>query len=483
MAKDYAKYFNLPSLKDAAKRSKETIAIIRDSFVVSPALKRIVQGKKYLVKTFGCQANERDEEVIHGILQEIGYLPTTDEKEADLIILNTCAVRENAEDRVFGELGHLKGLKQTNPNLILGICGCMIQQESVVERILQKYHHVDLIFGTHNLQNLPKLLQDIYLYNKEKVIEVYSIEGSVYENLPSHRNNRLKAWVNIMYGCDKFCTYCIVPYTRGRERSRLMEDILLEIQDLKNQGYQEITLLGQNVNAYGKDLKLGYDFGDLLIAAAKTDIPRIRFTTSHPWDFTSKMIDAMQQYGNIMPHVHLPLQSGDDDVLRRMGRRYTYTHYYQLYQEIRRKIPHVSITTDIIVGFPNESEEQFENTLKAMKQCEFDGAFTFIFSPRENTPAAKMEDSIPEDIKKQRFNRLLDVVADSANKRNQMYQDQIIKVLVEGSSKRNDMVLSGYSESNKLVNFTGDASLVGRIVKVKITKVKSWTLEGEHVDE
>lgn len=483
MQKDYTKYFRLPSLKQAAKRSSEKVAIVRDSFVIHPSLKDIVKGKKYVLTTFGCQANERDEEVMRGILEEIGYQRIEDVAQADLILLNTCAIREHAEDRVFGEIGHLKILKQKNPDLIIGVCGCMVQQDEVVSRILQTYHQVDLIFGTHNIHQLPQFLEDIYLYNKEKVVDVYSIEGSVYENLPSKRNSTTKAWVNIMYGCDKFCTYCIVPYTRGKERSRLMEDVLLEVAKLKAQGYQEITLLGQNVNAYGKDLDVAYDFGDLLIEVAKSNIPRIRFTTSHPWDFTFKMVDAMKQYPNIMPHVHLPMQSGDDDVLRRMGRRYHYQQYLDLYNKIRNTIPLVAITTDIIVGFPNESEAQFENTLKAMEECRFDAAFTFIFSPRANTPAARMEDSIPMEVKKERFNRLVAIVRLTANERNQAYVGETLRVLVDGESKRNDAVLSGYSEQSKLVNFIGPKECIGQIVKVKITHAKTWTLEGEYVSE
>lgn len=358
----------------------------------------------------------------------------------------------------------------------------MVQQEDIVSKLLQKYQQVDLIFGTHNIVDLPQMLEDIYLYNNEKVVDVYSIEGSVYEDLPSKRNSDVKAWVNIMYGCDKFCTYCIVPYTRGKERSRLKEDILKEVLELKDLGYQEITLLGQNVNAYGKDLNYDYAFADLLVEVAKTGIPRIRFTTSHPWDFTKEMVEAIAAYPNIMPHVHLPLQSGDSNTLRRMGRRYTYEQYFDLYTSLRDRVKDVSITTDIIVGFPNETEEEFENTLEAMKECEFDGAFTFIFSARPNTPAARMNDDVSMETKKERFKRLIKIVADSANKRNKEFLGKTILVLVDGPSKKNKEVLSGYSEHNKLVNFKGQLNLVGKIVKVKITKTKTWTLEGEYCE-
>lgn len=480
MEKDYSKYF-MPDLKKAGLRSKSSTEFVYDDLVIPEALKEIAKGRKYLVRTFGCQANERDGETLNGIFEAIGYTLASKVDEADVIILNTCAIRENAEQRVFGEIGNLKRLKQNNKDLIFGICGCMIQEEHVVNKILDKFHQVDILFGTHNIQNLPSLLLKA-IESKETVVEVYSKEGEVIEALPVRRNDNLKAWVNIMYGCDKFCTYCIVPYTRGKERSRKMEDILEEVRELKNEGYQEVTLLGQNVNAYGKDLNLGYEFGDLLIEVAKTNIPRIRFTTSHPWDFNHKMIDAIRDYDNIMPFVHLPLQSGDDEILKRMGRRYTYESYKELYNEIRSKVKGVSITTDIIVGFPGESEEQFLNTLKACEELSYDSAYTFIYSPRNGTPAARMKDDVSLETKKERFNRLCDVVLKHALKHNKEYVGQTVNVLVEGYSKRNKNILSGYSDSNKLVNFKGDENSVGKIVKVKITKAKSFTLEGEQVE-
>ena len=482
MKKKYEELFKKPDLKEAAKRTRNVTPIIREELVIDNELKEIAQGKKYLIRTFGCQANERDEENIAGILEEVGYTKANDLEDADLIILNTCAVRENAEERVFGEIGNLKRLKANNPDLLFAICGCMVQEETMVEQILAKHRQVDIIFGTHNIVNLPSILLKAYS-NKARVVEVYSKEGEVYENLPSVRNGKLKAWVNIMYGCDKFCTYCIVPYTRGKERSRLMEDILDEVRSLKEDGYQEITLLGQNVNAYGKDLHADYDFATLLIEVAKIGIPRIRFTTSHPWDFNSRMIEAIRDYDNIMPFVHLPLQSGDSDVLRRMGRRYTYEEYKRLYNEIREKVPGVSITTDIIVGFPNETEEQFNNTLKAADELAYDGAFTFIYSPRTGTPAARMKDEVSMEDKHIRFNKLVDIINKRGLERNLAYEGKVLKVLVEGTSKRNKEILSGYSEENKLVNFKGSIDSIGKIVKVKITKAKTYTLEGEEVHE
>jgi tRNA-2-methylthio-N6-dimethylallyladenosine synthase len=346
--------------------------------------------------------------------------------------------------------------------------------------VLKSYPQVDLIFGTHNINRLPLLLKDALL-NKERVVEVFSNKSEIFENLPVVRNNRLKAWVNIMYGCDKFCTYCIVPYTRGKERSRLKEDVLKEVKELKEQGFKEITLLGQNVNAYGNDLKRGYNFADLLREVSDIGIERIRFVTSHPWNFTQEMVDIIASRDNIMPYIHLPIQSGDDEVLRRMGRRYSYEEYKELYFSLRNKVKGCSISTDIIVGFPGETEEQFANTLKAAKELEYDSAFTFIYSPRVGTPAAKMEDNVTEADKKKRFNALVEIVGESAKKHNDEYVGRVVKVLVEGYSKRNKSILSGYSEENKLVNFKGNEDMIGKIVDVKITVSKTWTLEGEAI--
>ena len=479
--KDYSIYFKKPSLVEEAKRSKDRVVINKEGLCVDEVTKNMGKNKKYFVRTYGCQGNEADGETISGILEFLGYSKAVNVEEADVILLNTCAVRENAEEKVFGEIGALKKLKRVNPDIIFGICGCMAQQPHIVDKILESYPYIDLIFGTHNINRLPLLLKEA-LFNKERVVEVLSNNNEIVENLPMARNSKTKAWVNIMYGCDKFCTYCIVPYTRGKERSRLIEDILEEVNQLKNEGYKEITLLGQNVNAYGKDLNLGYDFATLLAKVSDTGIERIRFVTSHPWNFTSEMIDMIATRDNIMPYIHLPIQSGDDEVLRRMGRRYTYKEYKKLYDEIRSKVKNASISTDIIVGFPNESEEQFENTLKAVRECEYDSAYTFIYSPRVGTPASKMEDNVSMEDKKKRFNKLVEVVTYSAKKRNDEYVGKVLKVLVEGTSKKNSNVLSGYSEENKLVNFKGDVNKIGSIVNVKITTSKTWTLEGEEVE-
>lgn len=472
--------FSKPSTKDALKRSTNLAPVFRDSLEIPPIMVSVGRGKKYFIRTYGCQANERDGENLAGIFELLGYSPADILDEADVILLNTCAVRENAEEKVFGEIGHLKTLKQHHPDLVFGVCGCMVQQETIVKRILEKHPHIDMIFGTHNIHRLPQLLHDA-LFNKERVVEVFSKEGEIYENLPSVRKDTHKAWVNIMYGCDKFCTYCIVPYTRGKERSRLIEDVLEEVNELKQKGYLEVTVLGQNVNAYGKDLKMGYDFADLLEKVAQTGIPRVRFMTSHPWDFSDRMIDVIAKYPNMMPHVHLPLQSGDSTILRRMGRRYSKEQYLELYHKIRNRIPGVSVTTDIIVGFPGETLEQFEQTLEVVKECRFDSAFTFIYSPRVGTPATRMIDDIDDATKKERFNRLVDIVAESASSRNHEFVGKVMKVFVEGTSKKNDDVLSGYTENFKLVNFTGNARLAGQIVEVEITNAKTWTLDGKVV--
>ncbi len=479
MKKDYSQYFRKPSLKEAAERKKEII-IDKEGLVVPEEMKKVGNEKKYFIRTYGCQGNEADSEVIAGILEFMGYKKASEVEDADVILLNTCAVRENAEEKVFGEIGALKKIKTVNPDVIFGICGCMAQQEHIVEKVLKSYPQVDLIFGTHNINRLPLLLKDALL-NKERVVEVFSNKSEIHENLPIVRNNNLKAWVNIMYGCDKFCTYCIVPYTRGKERSRLKEDVLKEVKELKDRGFKEITLLGQNVNAYGNDLNKGYNFATLLKEVSDVGIERIRFVTSHPWNFTDEMVDIIASRDNIMPYIHLPIQSGDDEVLRRMGRRYNYEEYKKLYNALREKVKNCSITTDIIVGFPGESEEQFNNTLKAVKELEYDSAFTFIYSPRVGTPAAKMKDDVSEETKKKRFNALVEVVGDSAKKRNDAYVGKILKVLVEGYSKRNNSILAGYSEENKLVNFKGKEDMIGKVVEVKITTSKTWTLEGEAI--
>jgi len=479
--KDYSKYFKGPSLKAAQHRGQDEIHHLHDVYEVPADMVGIGKGQKYFIQTYGCQANERDSETLAGILESLGYEPTEEIKDAQVVLLNTCAIRENAEEKVFGKIGYLKNVKRTHPNIIFGICGCMAQEEVVVKKILEKHPQVDLIFGTHNIHRLPILLKQAML-EKEMVLEVWSKEGDVIENLPSHRAHPYKAWINIMYGCNKFCTYCIVPYTRGKERSRLSQEILNEVNELKEQGYQEITLLGQNVNSYGKDFDSSYNFASLLEDVAKTGISRIRFTTSHPWDFSDDMIDVIAKYDNIMPAIHLPVQSGNSEVLKRMGRRYSREQYLELFDKIKKKIPDCTITTDIIVGFPGETDEQFEDTLSLYEYCEYDLAYTFIYSPREGTPAAKIADDIDIHTKEQRLYRLNEIVNEKAWKQNQKYLNQIVEVLVEGPSKRDDEMLTGYTKHQKLINFKGKKEDIGKIVKVKVTEAKTWALKGETVE-
>ena len=472
----------LPDYSKAKVRSNNTTVIKREIFDLPDQIKNIGIGRKYYLRTYGCQANERDSETIAGILEALNFTRVDNEEEADVLFFNTCAIRKNAEDKVLGEIGMLKKLKRNNPDLIFALCGCMAQEEMIVKTILEKYPQVDLIFGTHNIHRLPWLLYNAMMA-KEKTVEVYSKEGEVVENLPVSRFGKHKAWVNIMYGCDKFCTYCIVPYTRGKQRSRLMEDILKEVRQLKEDGYKEVCLLGQNVNAYGKDLGIEDGFAKLLEEVAKTNIDRIRFSTSHPRDFSENMVYVMKKYPNIMPSLHLPVQSGNNEVLRRMGRVYTVEHYKHLVDLLKKEIPTITFSTYIIVGFPNETHEQFLDTLALVDYCQYDLAYTFIYSPRENTPAAKMEDNISEKEKSDRLQMLNEKITYYSNLNNQKYLHKTLKVLVDGYSKKNKNVYSGYSEENKLVNFTGDNINVGDIVDVYITEVKSYSLNGVKEDK
>ena len=479
--KDYSKYFEAPSLKDAKNRGKTSVEY-HHGFVISEEFRGMGDGKKFYLRTFGCQMNTHDSEVMIGIFLALGYEETSEMAEADVALLNTCAIRENAENKVFGEIGHLKSHKRTRPGMLIGICGCMSQEESVINKIMQKHPQVDMIFGTHNIHRLPNILHEAYM-SKEMVVEVWSKEGDVIENLPKARSGKVKAWVNIMYGCDKFCTYCIVPYTRGKERSRQPEDIIQEVKTLAEEGYQEVTLLGQNVNAYGKDFDdKNFGLGDLMDEMRKIELARVRFTTSHPRDFDDHLIEVLAKGGNLMDHIHLPVQSGSSEVLKKMSRKYSREQYLELVEKIKKAIPNVSLTTDIIVGFPNETDEQFDETMSLYREVGYDLAYTFIYSPREGTPAAAMEDNIPMSVKKERLQRLNKFVNDLALEKNKSYEGQIVDVLVEGASQKNQLVLAGYTSKQKLVNFTGTNETIGKIVKVKITKAKTWSLDGEMVD-
>ena len=416
------------------------------------------------------------------MLEKIGYLPTENVENADVIIINTCAVRENAEDKVYGEIGNLKYLRKKNKNLILSVCGCMVEEPEILAHVMETYKEVNLFFGTHEIPELYNLIYQC-LTTGQRIVAVESKPGEVVEELPVRRNNEYKAFVNIIYGCDKFCTYCIVPYTRGKERSRKFDEVLKECQSIVDQGYQEITLLGQNVNAYGKDLDEGHDFADLMEAVAKLGIPRLRFTTSHPWDFSSKMIDVIAKYPNIMKFIHLPVQSGSDEVLRKMGRRYTRDDYLNLVKEMREKIPGLSLSTDIIVGFPNETEEQFQETISLVDIVKYEAAFTFIYSPRKGTPAARMEDNVPYEVKSRRFKELVKHLEVNIEQSSKDMVGHIYDILVDGQSKTNKEMMSGYTETNKMVHFKGDESLIGKIIKVKITESHTYSLIGELINE
>jgi tRNA-2-methylthio-N6-dimethylallyladenosine synthase len=473
--KDYGKYFG-PSIKDARKRiNKNTKNFV---FNLDEKLIGLGNDKTYIVKTYGCQGNIADSEKISGIMDELGFTEVSAEEEADVIFFNTCAIRDNAEQRVFGELGRLKGLKETNPNRLIILCGCMPQEESTIEKVKKTYDQVDIIFGTHNIHKLPEYLSEAYL-SKERILEVYSFEGDIVESIPQKRAHKTKAWVNIMYGCDEFCTYCIVPYTRGKERSRSPEDIIKEVEHLSEIGFVEVTLLGQNVNSYGKDLEIDYGFADLLSDLHKTSIKRVRFTTSHPRDLDDATIMSMAKRGNIMPHLHLPVQSGSNDILKKMNRKYTKESYLDIINKLKAAIPGIAITTDIIVGFPGETDEDFQATLDLVSEVEFEGAFTFIFSPREGTPAAKYEDNTSDEVKKARLQVLNKEINDGFARGNARFLGEVVEVLVDSISPKNEKVLTGYSIHNKVVNFEGGKELIGKIVQVKIDKAYTWHLKGE----
>lgn len=443
-------------------------------------VKEINEGKllKYSLSTFGCQMNENDSERLAGMLLDMGYIETEKNSDSDLIIFNTCCVRENAEEKVYGHLGALKKLKRENPNLIIAICGCMMQQPEVVEYIKKTYRHVELVFGTHNLYKFPELLYNA-INSKETIIDVWESSGSIVENLPIERKDGVKAWVTIMYGCNNFCTYCIVPYVRGRERSRNIKDIIDEVTLLGQQGFKEITLLGQNVNSYGKDLTDGTSFSGLLRELDKIDgIERIRFMTSHPKDLSEELIYAIRDCSKVCEHLHLPIQSGSTKILKEMNRIYSKEHYLALIEKIKEEVPGISLTTDIIVGFPGESEEDFLDTLDVMERVRYDSAYTFLYSKRTGTPAAKMEEQISEELKKERFQKLLEVQNRISKELNSELLDKEVEVLVDGVSKNNAEMYTGRTRTNKIVNFKGSEEMVGKLVRIKINKIQTWSLEG-----
>lgn len=468
---------NMPNLKEARKRTTKEVQT--KNYKINEENKKILKDKTFFLKTYGCQMNEHDSENMKGLLKELGMKEVKDFKDADLIMLNTCSIRENAHNKVFGMLGRIKHLKQTKKDIVVGITGCMTQEEVVANEIKDKYKWMDFVLGTHNIHKLGDIVANSFK-ERHLTIEAPSIEGDIIESMPVERENKYKAYVNIMYGCDKFCTYCIVPYTRGKQRSRNKDDIIKEVKELKEQGYKEVTLLGQNVNAYGKDLNTNYNMANLLEDIAKTNIERVRFMTSHPWDFTDEMIDTIAKYPNIMPSIHLPVQSGNTNILKLMGRRYTKEEYLTLFNKLKDKIKNVSISTDIIVGFPNETEEQFEDTIDLVNKCKFDLAYTFIFSKRVGTPAEKMKDKITLETKEQRLYRLNDLINKYALENNKKLENQIVKVLVEAPSDK-EGYLMGYTDTNKLVNLKGPETILGQIVNVRINEAKTWSLNGEYV--
>lgn len=443
---------------------------------------KFVTGKPMVnITTWGCQMNEHDSENIFGMLEKMGYGVTEEQSDADLIIYNTCAVRENAELKVYGNLHVLKKYKEKNPDLVIAVCGCMMQQPHVVEEIKNKYPHVNLVFGTHNIYKFPELLNTV-IESDEAMYDIWDIDGRIIEGLPTQRKHDIKAFVNIMYGCNNFCTYCIVPYTRGRERSRNPEDIITEAKKLVEGGVKEITLLGQNVNSYGKTFEPQYPFHRLLEDMNNIEgLERIRFMTSHPKDISDQLIDAIANLEKVCESLHLPVQSGSSRVLKEMRRHYTKEDYLSIIDKVKEKVDGIGLTTDIMVGFPGETEEDFAHTLDVVRKAQYDLAFTFLYSVRKGTVAENMDNHIDEDVKKDRFDRLLAVVNEAATKTAQAYQDKVVEVLVEGVSKKNPEYMMGRNRQNKLVNFKGTEDLIGKLVNVKITEPKSFSLNGEMI--
>lgn len=460
-------------------------------------IKEIAEGDKYIIYTMGCQLNENDSEKISGMLKESGMLKTNNPDEADVIVFNTCCVRENAEERLLGKLGEVKKHKE-NRGTIIAIGGCMMQEKNMVDKIKKSYPFVDLLFGPHTLEKFPEDLYKVMQEHK-KIDDIIDIDGVIYEGVPVDRNDKYKASVSIMNGCNNFCTFCIVPYVRGRERSRNPQDIINEIQELAEQGYKEITLLGQNVNSYlvsqrqkgenvdyrirlknyNEDLKVN-SFATLLRAINKIEgIERIRFISPHPKDFTDDVIDAIRDCENVCKLIHLPLQSGSTEVLRVMNRKYTKEQYLDLVEKIREKIPNVTFSTDIIVGFPGETEEDFEDTLEVVKKVCFEQIFMFIYSRRLGTSADKMENQIDEKVKHERFERLKKLYEDQVEETNKTYIGKVQKVFVEGTSKTNNNFLTGRTDSNKVVNFEGSKKLIGKMIDVEIISEHQWYLRGK----
>ena len=445
-----------------------------------------IKEKYFFIQTYGCQMNEEDSEKLSGMLKRIGYKKTEIKEEASIIIFNTCCVRENAENKVFGNLGIMKNMKEKNPDLIIAICGCMMQQEGMADKVLKTFPFVDIIFGTHNSYKFPEYLNRV-IQDGVQVKEIINKEEGIVEGLPIDRKSAIKAFVTIMYGCNNFCTYCIVPYVRGRERSRKAEDIIAEVKCLEKEGYKEITLLGQNVNSYMRvereqNLATGEidSFAKLLREVNKIDgIERIRFISPHPKDFTDDVIEAIRDCEKVCKIIHLPLQSGSTEILKRMNRKYTKEQYLALVEKMKARIPGIVLSTDIIVGFPGETEDDFEDTLDVVSKVHFEQVYMFIYSRRVGTPADKMENQVPDEVKHERFDRLKKLAESQIAGNNQKYVNTIQKVLVEGKSKTNKNMLTGRTDTNKVVNFEGTDDMIGKIVNLKIVSEHMWYLKGE----
>ncbi|WP_373898427.1 tRNA (N6-isopentenyl adenosine(37)-C2)-methylthiotransferase MiaB [Haloimpatiens sp. FM7315] len=439
------------------------------------------KNKTYFIETWGCQMNEEDSEKISGMLKNMGYVRTIIREEADVIIFNTCCVRENAEQKVFGNIGAIKALKRKNPKLIIVVSGCMIQQKGMAETIVKKFPFVDILIGTHNSYKFPEYLNRIKNGEKQ-IIDIWKQEGEIVEGLPIDRLSSVKAFVTIMYGCNNFCTYCIVPYVRGRERSRKPEDIEKEIKELVAKGYKEVTLLGQNVNSYGKGLEPKINFADLLRRIDKIEgLERIKFMTSHPKDLSEEVIDVISKGRALCEQIHLPVQSGSSKMLKNMNRHYTKDQYLDLIKKIKEKIPNASISTDIIVGFPGETEEDFMETLELVKTVEYDSAFTFLYSKRKGTPAFEYENQVDEKTKHDRFNRLVETINSIVIKKNQTFEGRNVEVLVEGISKNDENKLTGRTRDGRLVNFEGNINSIGKLVNVRIIRSQGFSLLGEAI--
>ena len=436
--------------------------------------------RTFHITTFGCQMNEHDSEVIDGLLTERGFSSVKERKDASIVIINTCSVRDNADKRFFGTLGQLKKRKESDPSFIVCVCGCMMQQQRVVDTIKAKYPWVDVIFGTNSIHHIPELIEKVAI-EKEKVVDIIENTEEIVEGLPAKRLFDHKALVNIMFGCNNFCTYCIVPYTRGREKSRAPESIVDEVKVLVADGVKEIMLLGQNVNSYDGN---GTSFAELLKMLNDVDgLERIRFMTSNPKDLSDELIEAFAVCDKLCRNLHLPIQSGSNRVLKRMNRKYTREDYLKLIEKLRKTVPDITLSTDIIVGFPGETNEDFEETLSIVKEVEYDSAFTFIYSIRKGTPAEKFEDQIEESEKHRRFDLLVNAVNEISEKKNKAYQDRVEKVLVDGVSKNDKSTLTGRTDGFKLVNFAGKKELIGSLVDVKITDAKTFSLFGEVIEK